>query len=94
MGWPLLSEPSVGCVGCRRSPVSSGRLRGGVGIWVVDESLHGRLRERERRGQGQAFVVHVVYGNRTGGAAEASLGGGLEGAVAQRAAASRNQKLN
>ena len=47
-----------------------------------------------RRGQGQAFVVHVVYGNRTGGAAEASLGGGLEGAVAQRAAASRNQKLN
>ena len=41
--------------------VASGRLGGGKGILVVDESLHGRRRERERRGQGQAFVVHVVY---------------------------------
>ena len=40
-------------------------------IRVVVGSLHGRLRERERRGQGQALVVHCgVYGHRTG---EASL---------------------
>ena len=45
----------------------AGRLGGGRGILVVDESLHGRRRERERRGQGQAVgVVHfVVYGHWT-----------------------------
>ena len=38
--------------------VASSRLGGGRGIGDVVESLHGRLRERERRDQGQAFVVH------------------------------------
>ena len=47
-----------------------------AGIWDVVESLHGRLRERERRDQGQAFVVHcgVRPQDRGGG-----LPGGLEG---------------
>ena len=46
------------------------------GIGDVVESLHGRLRERERRDQGQAFVVHcgVRPQDRGGG-----LPGGLEG---------------
>ena len=67
--------------------VASGRLGGGKGILVVDESLHGRRRERERRGQGQAFVVHVVYGNRTQGEASLAVSRG------RRVAAAVSQQL-
>ena len=73
-------------VRCRRPDVILGRLGGERGIWVVDGSLHGRRRERERRGQGQAFVVHVVYGNRTQGEASLAVSRGrrVAAAVSQR----------
>ena len=54
--FPLSLDHHVRCLG---PDVTSGRLGGGRGIWVVVGSLHGRLRERERRDQGQAFVVHL-----------------------------------
>ena len=60
--WLWLWAEKVGgrCIGFLHVDVdvASGRLGGGRGIWDVDGSLHGRPRERERRGQGQAVVVH------------------------------------
>ena len=78
----------AGPIGFLHFDVTPGRLGGGRGIWDVVGSLHSRLRERERRGQGQAFVVHC--GVRPQDRGEASLAVSRV-AVAQRAAASRNQ---
>ena len=69
--------------------VASGRLGGGRNIGDVVEGLHGRPKERERRGQGQACVAHVVYGHRA--ETEASLA--VSRAVALRAAASLTRAL-